>query len=206
MICRVHALRDTSFIRNSNNAPATHSNLLHVGSQLDLPKACSSVTGFVKSGFEDIVQQSLNFGRNLKETDQSVLKERVWPSGTSIHRTSYQSYYPLDGNRFDSMFDVACHLGLVSNYHSVESQDRSDGFALVQKGLLLNQRRKESLIFSRIKNLRDCQENLKFNIGGQSLGVQPAETQACYLKSNLRVKQDNLEETGDFESLQVRVS
>lgn len=209
-ICRVHSPRDTSFICNSNNAPATHSNLLYVGSQLDHLKASGSIAGFVRSGFEDIVQPRLIFGRNFRESDQSpVHRERVWASGNSIPRTSYQNYYAVNGNRFDSMFDVPCHLGLVSNYRSVESQDRSDGFALVQKGLHLNQRRKESLISSQVKNFRECQENSKGNFGGEFFsGIQTAEIQipVCNLRSNFGVTQVNLEENVGCDSLKVTVS
>lgn len=192
----------------SNNAPAACSNLLYVGRQLDRLKAPGSIAGFVRSGFEDIVQPRPVFGRNLRESDQSpVHRERVWASDNSIPGTSYQNYYALNGNRFDSMFDVPCHLGLVSNYRSVESQDRSDGFTLVQKGLHLNQRRKESLISSQVKNFRECQENLKGNFGGEfSLGIQTAEIQipACNL-SNFGVTQANLEENVGCDSLKVSV-
>ncbi|KAJ0095444.1 hypothetical protein Patl1_16168 [Pistacia atlantica] len=197
---------DTSLIRNSNNGLATHSSLLHGGSQLDLLKASGSVASLVKSGYEDIVQQQLNFGGNLRETPSSIVKDSLWACDTSIQRAAFQKYYALDGNGFDSMFDVACHLGLVSKHHSVESQGRRDGFALMQKGLHLNPKRKDSLMFSQVKNLKESQENLKSSFGADySLGIEAAESQACKLKSNLSVTQANTKENGAGDSLQAKV-
>ncbi|XP_048233129.1 methyl-CpG-binding domain-containing protein 9 isoform X2 [Ricinus communis] len=99
-------------------------------------------------------------------------------------------YCSPDGNKFESMFDVACHLGLVSNSHSLVPLDRNDGFALAQNGLHLHRRRKESLLFSRAKDLKECQEYLKSSFAGNfSLGLGTADAEACKLSHNTTVEQ-----------------
>ncbi|KAK4842027.1 hypothetical protein QYF36_014509 [Acer negundo] len=150
----VHGVRD-SINYSSNNAQEKCSNVLYELNQFNVPKVPGSMTGFVLSGFEDIVQRKMDFSRNLKETDaSSVLRERT-------HRLSYQNH----------------HLGLVSNYHSPEPQNRSDVFALMQKGLHLNQIRKESLIFSQVS--KECPESLNSSFGGEfSIGATPANSEA----------------------------
>ncbi|GFY87180.1 methyl-CPG-binding domain 9 [Actinidia rufa] len=42
-------------------------------------------------------------------------------------------YHAPDGKTFDSMHDVACYLGLMSNNNSVESKVKGNGSALLQK-------------------------------------------------------------------------
>ncbi|KAL5759796.1 hypothetical protein ACOSQ2_018634 [Xanthoceras sorbifolium] len=188
----------------SNNAPETCSNALYEWNQLNVPKAPGSVTYFAKTGFEDVVQQRMNFGRNLKETDpRSVIRERLWATDTPTQRVSYQNDHGLDGNRFDSMFDVPGHLGL-SNYQSLEPQNRSDGFALMQKGLHSNQITKDSLKFSPDKNYKECPESLNSSFVGEfSLGIETKESQAYKLKSNMRVTSANSEANGGSNPLQV---
>ncbi|KAF8399269.1 hypothetical protein HHK36_015134 [Tetracentron sinense] len=78
---------------------------------------------------------------------------------------AFAVYCSPDGKRFESMFDVACHLGLVSNCNSIEPENRSDGFASVQKGLHLRRRRKESARLSRVDT--ENQETLRCGVGGE---------------------------------------
>lgn len=66
-----------------------------------------------------------------------------------IRCKTFPVYRAPDGNRFESMADVAGHLGLLTNYHSLEIDDRSDGLASLQKKLHLDGRRKEFLRSSR---------------------------------------------------------
>lgn len=119
---------------------------------------------------------------------------------------TFAVYCSPDGNKFESMFDVACHLGLVSNCHSLVPQDRSDGFALVQNRLHLPKRREKSLIFSRTKDLKECQENLKSSFTELSLGMETVDAEACKLRSNLRVAQTKSDETGGYGSSHCKVS
>jgi len=56
---------------------------------------------------------------------------------------SYAVYCAPDGSIFETMSDVACHLGLVSNGNPVEPEARSDdGSSLRRNGLHLPKRRK----------------------------------------------------------------
>ncbi|GAV78749.1 Bromodomain domain-containing protein/PHD domain-containing protein/MBD domain-containing protein/FYRC domain-containing protein [Cephalotus follicularis] len=236
--------REFSNSSYSNKDAVTCTNLVYMGDQLDFVKAASSVTGIVKSGFEDVVQQRLSFARLLREMDSSsVLRGRFWAADDPSHGIPFQNltevflqhlreyifnnhgillegwrvefiycqsrcqtfavYCSPDGSRLDSMFDVACHLGLVSNICSLEPWDRSDEISLVQRGLHFRHKRKESSILSRPKNFRECQENLVSNLGGDfPLGVETADTQVCKLKSELRVTQS--EENGGCGSPQFK--
>lgn len=66
-----------------------------------------------------------------------------------IRCKTFPVYRAPDGNRFESMVDVAGHLGLLTNYRSLEIEDRSDGLASLQKKMHLDGRRKEFLRSSR---------------------------------------------------------
>ncbi|KAK2990841.1 hypothetical protein RJ640_016159 [Escallonia rubra] len=61
---------------------------------------------------------------------------------------TYAVYYAPDGSKFESMFDVARHLGLLSNVCSLETEDRGNGFALGQKGSHLRRRKEASRALS----------------------------------------------------------
>ncbi|KAL7241003.1 hypothetical protein ACSBR2_006598 [Camellia fascicularis] len=94
---------------------------------------------------------------------------------------TFAVYCAPDGNRFESMSDVAGHLGLLSNYLSLEMEDRNDGFASLQKGLHLNRRRKEFLRFSRANNYRDSQNNPagKFESSRSNMEANSMEYGGC---------------------------
>ncbi|KAK3041784.1 hypothetical protein RJ639_000300 [Escallonia herrerae] len=61
---------------------------------------------------------------------------------------TYAVYYAPDGSKFESMFDIARHLGLLSNVCSLETEDRDNGFALGQKGSHLRRRKEASRALS----------------------------------------------------------
>lgn len=112
-------------------------------------------------------------------------------------------YCAPDGKKFCSMFDVACHLGLVVDFHSIESEGTSDRFAFVRKRLHLC-RRRESIYF-RAKNSRKCQENSRSSCGEFSLGIGTDITQACKLKGNVRTTQAMSEDNGGYSVEQLQV-
>ncbi|PSS28633.1 Methyl-CpG-binding domain-containing protein [Actinidia chinensis var. chinensis] len=62
---------------------------------------------------------------------------------------TFAVYCAPDGSRFESMSDVAGHLGLLTNYHSLETEDRRDGLAAQLKGLHSESGRKEFWRFSK---------------------------------------------------------
>ncbi|XP_043704341.1 methyl-CpG-binding domain-containing protein 9-like isoform X2 [Telopea speciosissima] len=97
-------------------------------------------------------------------------------------------YCSPDGKRFESMADVACHLGLLSNRNSIDTEDRSDGYATVQKGLYNRRRRKESARLSRTSSFTENQEPLKSSYGREpSSDVEVMETPSCILGNGVRV-------------------
>ncbi|KAE8023446.1 hypothetical protein FH972_009137 [Carpinus fangiana] len=111
-------------------------------------------------------------------------------------------YCSPDGKKFCSMFDVACHLGLVVDFHSIESEGTSDRFAFVRKRLHLC-RRRESLYY-RAKNSRKCQETLRSSCGEFSLGIGTDISQACKLGSNVRSTQAMPEDNGGYSIKQLQ--
>ncbi|XP_052173184.1 methyl-CpG-binding domain-containing protein 9-like [Diospyros lotus] len=66
-------------------------------------------------------------------------------------------YCAPDGSRFESMPDVARHLGLPTSNHSLEIEDRSERFSSPQKGLNSNRRRKDLSRLSRANNHKEGQ-------------------------------------------------
>jgi hypothetical protein len=106
-------------------------------------------------------------------------------------------YCAPDGKKFCSMFDVACHLGLVVDFHSIES----DGF--VRKRLHLCRRRES--VYSRANNSRKCQENLRSSCREFSLGIGTDITQACKLKGNGRTTKATPEDNGGYSVEQLQV-
>uniref|UniRef100_A0A5B6ZUU5 Putative methyl-CpG-binding domain-containing protein 9 n=1 Tax=Davidia involucrata TaxID=16924 RepID=A0A5B6ZUU5_DAVIN len=112
---------------------------------------------------------------------------------------TFAVYCAPDGSRFESMPDVAHHLGLLSNCHSLETEERSDEFALVQKGLHLNRRRKESSRFSRTNNHRDIQNSRRssFSVNFSS-GIEIMDNQAGKLKTSGSIMEaDSVEQFQD---------
>ncbi|XP_043723570.1 methyl-CpG-binding domain-containing protein 9-like [Telopea speciosissima] len=97
-------------------------------------------------------------------------------------------YCSPDGKRFESMADVACHLGLLSNCNSIETEDRNDGYTSVQKGLLYRRRRKESARLSRTSSLTENQEPVRSSYGREpSSDVEVMESPSCNLGNSVRV-------------------
>ncbi|KAJ4830037.1 hypothetical protein Tsubulata_027695 [Turnera subulata] len=98
-------------------------------------------------------------------------------------------YCSPDGNRFESMLDVACHLGLVSNCYPLMPQERSDKFVFVRSGLHLNK--------------RSCEESFKSSFCGElSLGTVTMGAEACQLRSNLIATGARPEGNGGCDSLE----
>jgi hypothetical protein len=104
-------------------------------------------------------------------------------------------YCAPDGKKFCSMSDVAFHLGLVVDFHSIES----DGF--VRKRLHLCRRRES--VYSRANNSRKCQENLRSSCREFSLGIGTDITQAC--KLNGRTTKATPEDNGGYSVEQLQV-
>ncbi|KAK6267385.1 hypothetical protein QUC31_018222 [Theobroma cacao] len=85
----------------------------------------------------------------------------------------YAVYCAPDGKTFDSMFDVACYLGLMSNYNLMDAEIKREGASL-QERLLLPRKRK-STRFSIANGFPENKEGLissyckEFSCDGQSV-------------------------------------
>lgn len=99
---------------------------------------------------------------------------------------TFPVYHAPDGSRFESMTDVAGHLGLLTNYHSLETEERSDGLASLQKRLHLDGRRKEFLRSSRANYRQNPNILTSSSVAGISSGsgIMGHESES-YRKSNL---------------------
>lgn len=156
--------------------------------------------------------QSEKFLQNLREfifDNHGILEDgwRVEFFYCQNRCKTFAVYCSPDGNKFESMFDVACHLGLVSNCHSLIPQNRNDGFALARNRLHLHRRRKEPLLFSRTKNLKEYQENSKSSFVGKfSSGIETMDAGNCRLRSDIRAAQANSEPAGIYGSSHCKVS
>ncbi|GMP82811.1 hypothetical protein CsSME_00036958 [Camellia sinensis var. sinensis] len=174
-----HSLLDVTFTGHSLNPSVTTSNILHLENGFNLLKASRVVTQIPKSGFEDIVQC-----RQCK---------------------TVAVYCAPDGSRFESMPDVAGHLGLLRNYRSLETEDISGGFAL-QKGLHSNRRRKEILRFHSSNNYRENQNAPKRSaVVGISSGIGIVGHRTGEFEiSRSRMEADSMEHDSGFELFQDR--
>nr|DAD30971.1 TPA_asm: hypothetical protein HUJ06_009822 [Nelumbo nucifera] len=106
---------------------------------------------------------------------------------------AFAVYCAPDGKKFESMLDVACHLGLVSNISSMEVEDRSDGFASVPKGLNLR-RKKELARLSGLNSFTGNQEPSRNGCGREpSSDNEVVKISACDLGSNMRITEPEAE-------------
>ncbi|XP_042500318.1 methyl-CpG-binding domain-containing protein 9-like [Macadamia integrifolia] len=97
-------------------------------------------------------------------------------------------YCSPEGKRFESIADVACHLGLLSTCNSIETEDINGGYTSVQKGLLYRRRRKESARLSRTSSLIENQEPGRSSYGREpSSDVEVMETPSCKIGNSVRV-------------------
>ncbi|XP_010251295.1 PREDICTED: methyl-CpG-binding domain-containing protein 9 [Nelumbo nucifera] len=104
---------------------------------------------------------------------------------------AFAIYCAPDGKRFESMLDVACHLGLVLKSNSVDAEDRGDGFTSVQKGLHPRRRRKESARLSRTNSSAENQDSLRNGCSRDpSFDMDIVETMAYNLGSNGRITEN----------------
>ncbi|OIV90290.1 hypothetical protein TanjilG_13145 [Lupinus angustifolius] len=131
---RKHTVGDNSFGANPFGAPVAYSNL-HNGSALGFQKASGVVTHAVRVGFEDIINHTQSFSRSFEEGLRDFISERrgVLEDGWGVEfRQSvitsevYAVYRAPDGKVFDSLYEVACYLGLTSGYNSMEPEIRNE--------------------------------------------------------------------------------
>ncbi|XVF16441.1 hypothetical protein REPUB_Repub10bG0031000 [Reevesia pubescens] len=96
----------------------------------------------------------------------------------------YAVYCAPDGKTFDSVFDVACYLGLMSNYNSMDAEIKRGGASL-QERLHLPRKRK-STRFSIANDFPESKEILingydkEFSCDGQ--GVEKYGNKSCIMK------------------------
>ncbi|XWS30346.1 hypothetical protein CRYUN_Cryun24cG0109300 [Craigia yunnanensis] len=117
------------------------------------------------------------------------------------HSTSscelYAVYCAPDGKTFDSVFDVACYLGLMSNYNSIDAEIKREGASL-QERLHLPRKRK-STRFSIANGFPENKESLisgyckEFSFDGQ-IGEKYAN-RSCIIKATEAV-QDEMGSSG----------
>ncbi|XP_065874232.1 methyl-CpG-binding domain-containing protein 9-like isoform X2 [Euphorbia lathyris] len=215
----IHSMRGASFNGNSKNVP---------GNQFDLSGAPSNVVTMIKSIPVDTVQHRSDFLRNVNyASDNSVntisfqnesekcldkLRQFVLDNHgrladgwrveffyCQIRCKTCALYCSPAGNKFESMFDVARYLGLVSNCHSFGSQDRCNRFSLEQNWSQLYRTKKESSVFSRIEDLNQCQENPQSSFPGR-INVTGAEaaSEATSIYDSSHYKDGFPVQFGDF--------
>ncbi|KAL5150389.1 Methyl-CpG-binding domain-containing protein 9 [Glycine soja] len=133
-VSRKHALGDNSFAANPFGALVTNSNFNN-GNANGFQKASEVVTHAVRVGFEDILNHTQSITRSFEEALRDFVSERrgVLEEGWRVEfRQSvsnselYAVYCAPDGKIFDSVYEVACYLGLTSGYNSIESELRSE--------------------------------------------------------------------------------
>ncbi|XP_059649014.1 methyl-CpG-binding domain-containing protein 9-like isoform X2 [Cornus florida] len=110
---------------------------------------------------------------------------------------TFAVYCAPDGRRFESMPAVAGHLGLLSDCLSLETEDRSDGFASDHKGSHLKQRRKESSRSSRTSKFIESMGALRSSsIVKSSAGIKVTDSQVDKFKGSRSIIGADSEEHG----------
>ncbi|KAJ1416476.1 Zinc finger, PHD-type [Sesbania bispinosa] len=131
---RKHALGDKSFVANPFGASVAYSNFYN-GSAFGFQRASGVLTHAVRVGFEDILNHTQSITRSFEEALRDFISERrgVLEEGWRVEfRQSvssselYAVYCAPDGKIFDSVYEVACYLGLTSGYNSMESEIRNE--------------------------------------------------------------------------------
>ncbi|KAK7271687.1 hypothetical protein RJT34_27787 [Clitoria ternatea] len=119
---------------NPFGAPVTYSNFYN-GTAIGFQKASGVVTHAVRVGFEDILNHTQSMTRSLEEALRDFISARrgVLEEGWRVEfRQSmsstdlYAVYCAPDGKMFDSVYEVACYLGLTSGYNFTESELRNE--------------------------------------------------------------------------------
>nr|KYP50537.1 Lysine-specific demethylase 5B-B [Cajanus cajan] len=152
---RKHTLGDNPF-----GAPVTYSNLYN-GNAIGFQKASGVVTHAVRVGFEDILNHTQSITRSFEELSpneiflqalrdfiserRGVLEEgwRVEFRQSVSSSELYAVYCAPDGKIFDSVYEVACYLGLSSGNNSIESELRNER-SLPSLGGPLSRKRKST--------------------------------------------------------------
>ncbi|MED6158579.1 hypothetical protein PIB30_034002 [Stylosanthes scabra] len=149
---RKHTLGDNSFGANPFGAPITCSNYYN-GNTFGFQKASGVVTHAVRVGFEDMLNHTQSMTRCFEEALRDFISERrgVLEEGWRVEfRQSmnsselYAVYCAPDGKIFDSVYEVACYLGLTSGYNSMESEVRNDRSVASSGGTHLSRKRKST--------------------------------------------------------------
>ncbi|XP_062106830.1 methyl-CpG-binding domain-containing protein 9 isoform X2 [Humulus lupulus] len=147
---RKHTLGGNSFGGNPFDAPVTYSNFLCTGNGFGFQKAPGLLTHTVKVGFEDLLHRTNAMGKSFEEVDLSFPFGRCRSSNNS------------DGKTFDSVYEVACYLGLMSKYSSKEPERRIEGGFSISEKTNLPRKRKAR----RFAMTNGFSENKETSVGG----------------------------------------
>ncbi|XVF60333.1 hypothetical protein PTKIN_Ptkin08bG0036600 [Pterospermum kingtungense] len=113
----------------------------------------------------------------------------------------YAVYCAPDGKTFDSVFDVACHLGLMSNYNSMDAEIKREGASLQERSHL--PRKRKSSRFSIANGYPENKESLvsgyskEFSCDGQIVEKYANKSRI------MRVTEVMQDEKGSFGSQQI---
>ncbi|XP_014510912.1 methyl-CpG-binding domain-containing protein 9 [Vigna radiata var. radiata] len=148
---RKQTLGDNYFGASPFGAPVTYSNFYN-GNGTGFQKASGGLTQADRVGFEDILNHTQSITRKFEEALKDFISERrgVLEEGWRVEfRQSvssselYAVYCAPDGKIFDSVYEVACYLGLMSGFNAVESEIRNER-SLVSLGGSLSRKKKST--------------------------------------------------------------
>ncbi|KAJ4961937.1 hypothetical protein NE237_021847 [Protea cynaroides] len=187
---RMQNLGEHSFTPIPFGAQTTNSNSCHMENGFDKQKESDVLTRTVNSSSKQNPNEKfLQALRDFIFERQGVLGEGwcVEFKPQSGRCDAVTVYCSPDGKRFESMVDVACHMGLSPSCNSIETEDRSEGYTSVQKGLHNRRRRKESARLSRSSSSAENPEPIKSSYGREPSLDVVIETPSCNLGNSVRV-------------------
>ncbi|XP_047309284.1 methyl-CpG-binding domain-containing protein 9 [Impatiens glandulifera] len=171
------AIQQANFPRTDNgflNKTYEVSHSLKAGFQPDVHNGLTRVEGFSANSttFLPIRYPSKDPGELHFKYLADYIHEKGGTLGNGWHvefihhekkPKAYAVYCAPDGSRFESMFEVACYLGLISNKTSFESFEGSDKYGPFQRGLHYNRRQTKSGKISRSQNCRGSSDSMQLD-------------------------------------------
>ncbi|XP_077223126.1 methyl-CpG-binding domain-containing protein 9-like [Tasmannia lanceolata] len=173
---RMHTPDEDPFTGILFRAQMSNSDMGYAGNGFDTGKGSVLVNSALKAGSDEILPHGLPSSRSFEDATMSTPPRRR----PNINNTAV----------------TASNL-MVSNGASIDIEDRSDGFVLVQKGLPLRRRRKDLARLTKINSFTENQDSVRSVCSGElACNSEIIESQSCDVKSNGNITAAGIWENG----------
>ncbi|KAJ0862899.1 putative histone acetyltransferase chromatin regulator PHD family [Helianthus annuus] len=146
---KMQDLMRNPFLGFALNSPMSHPDMRFIATGSPSQNTSCSMPRFAHVNLETATRKgNLIYLQALKDyiTEKQGVLGDGWRVKFEYSETNCKTsaiYFAPDGTRFDSMSQVAHHLGLTSTFNSSETEDKGNGFVLIQKGSHSSKRKKD---------------------------------------------------------------